>query len=107
MKIVVIGIPYFVSKVTQNLSDFDKNNVYVSVDISSGRIEKMKFIWHILFSDSLYVIGGSAKKSRAISIALFLKKNVIMHWVGSDVLLAMQDSILKKVNYKSAHRQSF
>lgn len=108
MKILIIGLPYFTKKLVKSLSDFDKHNIYMALDTYSSKIDKVKYLINIVNTDIIYSIGGSICNSKAIDIALFLGKKVIMHWVGTDVTKAIntfrnnvfqQDFINKVVHF--------
>jgi hypothetical protein len=86
MKILIIGLPYFANKLVANLSSYDKRNKYLAIDSSN---HKIKYLFHLLNTDIVYSIGGTTGKSKAINIALLLKKKIIFHWVGTDVLTAI------------------
>jgi len=88
MKIIITGMPYFAKKLQQQLSSYDTKNSYLFLDTLYKKIDKIKYIFHILNSDVLYIIGGSVSNSGTIDLALKLNKKIILHWAGTDVLEA-------------------
>lgn len=88
MKIIIIGLPYFVNDLTEKLNRHDPNNKYIGLDTNGRKFDQLKFLWHILTTTIVYSIGGDYKKGGVFKIASFLNKKIIMHWVGSDVLKA-------------------
>lgn len=88
MRILIIGLPYFSSKIAAQLSDVDVENKYISLDTSGSFIDKIKFLFNILFTDVLYQIGGSVEVGGALRVALLLRRKIVFHWVGTDVLIA-------------------
>ncbi len=86
MKVILIGLPYFVKKLSSELSDFDKVNCYVGLDTSYRLSDKFRYVFHILNTDIVYKIGGSARKGGALGLAFFLRKKIIVMWAGTDVL---------------------
>lgn len=86
LKIVVIGLPLFSKRIVKDLSEFDKENKYISLDTYYSKADKVKYYFHVRNADIVYSINGTLTRSGAIDLALKLKKKVIMHWVGTDVL---------------------
>lgn len=91
MKVVIIGLPYFSNKLTDSLINYDNNNSYLSLNTWEKYFDRFKFIFNLFNTDLIYSIGGSISKARAIDLALFTHKRVIMHWVGTDVVKACND----------------
>lgn len=92
MKIIIMGYEYFGRLLETNLNVFDEKNNYKYLSEKRNIYNLMKKMYDIFTADIIYVIGGTIKKSIAIDIGLLLKKKVVMHWVGTDVLSA-RDSI--------------
>lgn len=90
MKIVIVGLPYFAAKIAQELSEVDKKNLYVAIDTSAGVWQKLRFVWHIISAKVLYFIGGQPYSGKVLWLTRLLKKKVVMHWVGTDVLNAQK-----------------
>lgn len=88
MKVVIVGLPYFAKKIAEGISQIDTGNTYVAVDTSSGLLGKMTYVYHILFSEVLYFIGGQNQRGKVLKLAMFLRRRIVMHWVGTDVLNA-------------------
>jgi virulence-associated protein VapD len=98
MKVLILGIPYFAKKLQQQLSKFDKNNVYIHLDTYSNNFDKFRYIFHILKADIIYMHGGSICCSGVIDLALRLNIRIILNWAGTDVLIAKELFIKKKYN---------
>ena len=90
MKTLVIGIPYFAQKVAENLADIDRRNTYIALDPSGKRADKIRFLLHLPLADIIYLIGAYTSCGGSLKSALFFKKKIVMHWVGTDVLMAHQ-----------------
>jgi hypothetical protein len=88
MKVLLIGLPYFVRKLQKELSEYDKNNTYVFLNTQYNKLDKLKFLFHLINTDIIYIHGGLICCSELIDIALKLNKRIIMNWAGSDVLWA-------------------
>lgn len=94
MKIILIGLKYFAVKLERELNEADGKNLYIYLNIYESRIDKLRFIYHVLTCRLVYSIGGTISYNRMVNIALSLKRRVFMHWVGSDVLGA-QNAVLE------------
>ena len=88
MKIIITGMPYFANKIYNQLKSYDKDNNYIYLNTFYSKIDKLKYLFHILNSDILYIIGGSVSSSGTIDLALKLNKKIVLHWAGTDVLEA-------------------
>ena len=91
MKVVLIGLPYFASKIADNISRIDSKNRYVAIDTSANAWQKIRFLWHMIFAKVIYRIGGSTQRGETLGLAMLFKKKIVMHWVGTDVLVAHKD----------------
>lgn len=100
MKIVLIGHEYFCQKLSKKLSDFDQKNKYEYVSGKRRFITILKKLYKIITADSIYMIGGTLEDSLTINIGRVLNKKIVMHWVGTDVLLAKEQFTNKKYNVK-------
>ena len=90
MKVILVGLPYFANKISKNLTAADNKNIYLFIDASAGLWQKISYVWHILSAKVLYQIGGSHICGGTLRLAMLLNKQIVMHWVGTDVLLAQK-----------------
>jgi hypothetical protein len=100
MKVLIGGLPYFAKKLVNNLSDFDKVNSYTYLEPIVNLSDKIKTIFSFIAPDIIYFISGTIKVNKLIDTALFMKKKVIMHWVGTDVINAVNDYKKQPTNQK-------
>jgi len=98
MKVLIIGLPYFAKKVANSLTESDNKNQYLFFNTYEGKFDKLRFLCNLLSADVVYSIGGAIAGSKAINLALYLRKRVVMHWTGTDVLNAVSDFRCGKVN---------
>ncbi|MCE5286395.1 MAG: glycosyltransferase [Pelosinus sp.] len=98
MKTIIIGLPYFAKKIAASLSEYDNENIYLALDINCSKLNKIQYLLELFTADVIYLIGGTISKSKAVSLALFLGKRIIMHWVGTDVINARQNFLQNAVN---------
>jgi hypothetical protein len=97
-KIITIGLPYFAEKITSELKLIDSEYSYINLDTYYSYTDRLKFMFLLPFSKTLYSINGTIGKSKAISFAMALNKRIVMHWVGSDILSAKNEYFNKKFN---------
>lgn len=88
MKVVLVGLPYFASKIAGNLTAVDNKNIYLAIDTTAGTWQKVRFVWHIISAKVLYFIGGQTQRGKVLWLAMLFNKKIVMHWVGTDVLNA-------------------
>lgn len=89
-KILIIGLPLFAKRLADEMMKYDKENSYKSLNTYYNLWDKIKAPFVLYFSDVLYSINGTLDQSKLISLAFWLKKRVVMHWVGSDVTTAIK-----------------
>ncbi len=84
IRILILGHPYFVNKLRELGASFgSSDSTYTFVTFGRGKLRKWLSLWR---SDLIYLIGGDLRPNRFYHLALFLKKKIIFHWVGSDIL---------------------
>lgn len=98
MNVIVTGLPYFASKIAKGLATFDRQNRYRYIDIYGGMTGKLRYVVHLLRGELLYLIGGDNRCGVSLFLALMLGKRIVMHWVGTDVLVARENLRSGKTN---------
>lgn len=90
MKVIIVGLPLFAKRLQEGLSKFDKKNKYTHLDTYYNKIDKVKAALQIPRADCIFSINGAIISSGVFDLAF--KKNVpiIMNWVGTDVLKAIE-----------------
>lgn len=84
VRILILGHPYFVNKLRELGTSFGSTDMsYTFMTFGRSKIGKWLSLWR---SDLIYLIGGDLRPNRFYHLALFLKKKIIFHWVGSDIL---------------------
>jgi hypothetical protein len=84
-KILILGHPYFVNKLRELRNSFGADSAanYVFTTLPKSKFRKWLSLWH---SDLIYLIGGDLRPNRFYHLALRLKKKLVFHWVGTDIL---------------------
>jgi hypothetical protein len=84
IRILILGHPYFVNRLRELGTSFGSgDSPYIFMTFGRGKLGKWISLWR---SDLIYLIGGDLRPNRFYHLALFLKKKIIFHWVGSDIL---------------------
>ncbi|MFT5778964.1 MAG: hypothetical protein ACI837_001921 [Crocinitomicaceae bacterium] len=89
MRVVVVGLPLFAKRLKDGLTRFDPTNKYLHFDTYYSKKDKIKARLQIPRADCVFSINGTIESSGVFDLAL--KKNVplVMNWVGTDVLKAI------------------
>lgn len=88
MKILFTGLPYFGKQLVAELNEFDTNNKYIFCDTYYSKLDRIKFLWHLMSAKKVVSFNGVTSESGSLNWALRFKKDLIMQWHGSDVLTA-------------------
>ncbi|PHQ90961.1 MAG: hypothetical protein COB42_04145 [Sulfurimonas sp.] len=107
MNIAVIGNNYFGPKIAKELQRYDSLNIYIYYDTNGKTSDKIKFLINIFKIDVVYSFSASISGGGALNIALKFNKKIIQHFIGSDVLSAIEDFNNKKINYDLINRSQY
>lgn len=86
MKVLIVGLPYFSKELASNLQNKYPNDIFLSLDTYYSKKDQLKFLFHILTADIVHSINGTLGKSKVLELAMKLKKKIIFHWVGTDLI---------------------
>ncbi len=89
-KVLIVGLPLFTERLQKELSEFCPEWKFIRLDTYYSKKDKFKALLHIPTCDLIFSINGSITKSQVFNLALKFKKKIIMNWVGTDVLKAVQ-----------------
>ncbi len=98
MKVLIVGLPYFSKLLSNNLKRNFPNDTFVNLDTYYSKSDKLKFLFHIINSDIVHSINGTLGKSKVLELAMKLKKKIIFHWVGTDLIKSTELFNLNKYN---------
>lgn len=84
-----VGLPYFAKKLCVDLSGYTSKQRFRQFDTYYSKWDQLKAKLFLKRSDIVYSINGSLTGSRVFDTALDNHIPLIMHWVGTDVLKAM------------------
>lgn len=100
MNIAIIGNRHFAPILREKLSEFDLENRYKFYDTNGSKIDKVKFALDIFRIDVVYSLSASISGGGALNLALKFNKKIVQHFIGSDVLSAIDDYKNKNINKK-------
>jgi len=107
MNIAIIGNSHFGSILAMQLNSFDKTNNYKFYNTNEKKIDKLKFILNILNIDIVYSVSASVSGGGALNFALKFNKKIVQHFIGSDVLSAIDDYKNNNLNKKLINHSTF
>lgn len=99
MNIAIIGNSHFGTILTRQLSEFDKINSYKFYNTNEKKIDKIKFALNIFKIDVVYSISATINGGGALNLALKFNKKIVQHFIGSDVLSAVDDFNVGNINH--------
>jgi len=106
-RILVVGLPFFGQKVAESLSTagFDAK-FQAHPGRSAGGWAKSAA--ELLRADVVYSIGSSVRRNSPLDMAARAGKQLLIHWVGTDVRVALDDwhagAVSERVLHGGIHR---
>lgn len=88
MKVLIVGLPLFATRLYEQISSFDSKNTYYVLDTYYNKWDKLKALFLIPKVDVVMSINGTLTQSKVIDLAFKHNKKVVFNWVGTDVQLA-------------------
>lgn len=88
--ILITGLPIFAKKMRDDLADFDSDNKYVVLNTYYSKWDKIRFLYFLPFAHLVISLNGVSDRSRSLNWVIRLRKKLIMQWMGTDALLAME-----------------
>ena len=89
MKVLISGLPLFSKRLAEELQKFDAESKYIFLDTYNSKWDQLKFFLQIPFSDVVISMNGVTDNSGSLNLVLKWKKKLILQWMGTDALLAM------------------
>jgi glycosyltransferase involved in cell wall biosynthesis len=90
MKVIISGLPLFSQRLAQDLQEFDSQSKYTFLNTYNSKIDQLKFLFLVPFADLVISMNGVSDNSGSLNWTLFWKKKLVLQWMGTDALLAMQ-----------------
>ena len=108
LNIVIVGLPLFAERLQKNLAEFYPEGKFIQLNTYYSKWDKIKSLWLIPKADIVFSINGSITHSKVFDLTLKNSIPLIMNWVGTDVLRAIEayknnsfnsDYIQKAIHY--------
>ena len=107
MNVAIIGNSHFGPLLAKQLNEFDTKNSYIFYNTNEKKIDKIKFALHMFKIDIVYSVSASISSGGALSLALKMNKPIVQHFIGSDVLTAIEDFKNDRVDTKLIEKSRY
>jgi len=107
MKIAIIGNSYFGNILAKQLNEYDTKNNYVFYNTSESKVEKIRFFFNLPFVSTVYSVSASISEGGALQMAMKFRKKIVQHFIGSDVLTAVEDFKSDRINKNLVNASKF
>ena len=85
MRTLIIGNSYFGKKITKLLNS-KTNDKFFYVSNGTSLINNIRYILLLFICNQVYSISGTNAPGKSLKLAYLLRKRIIQHFIGSDVL---------------------
>ena len=89
-RLILVGLPLFAKRLHAALENKLIDWEVIHLDTYTSRFDKIRAVFLLPNADIVYSINGTITGSKVFDIALRNRVKCIMHWVGTDVLNAIQ-----------------
>lgn len=100
MRVLISGLPLFSKRLADDLQEFDSQSSYHFLDTYNSKWAQLKFLLLLPFSDVVISMNGVTDSSGSLDWVVRFKKKLIMQWMGTDSLIAVQRSKEGTINRK-------
>ncbi|MDP4798113.1 MAG: hypothetical protein NWR50_04550, partial [Crocinitomicaceae bacterium] len=90
MRVLINGLPYFSERFAKDLKEFDKKSSFIFLDTYNSKLAQLKFLFLLPFADCVISFNGVTDNSGSLNYVVKWKKKLILQWMGTDALLAME-----------------
>jgi glycosyltransferase involved in cell wall biosynthesis len=90
MRVLINGLPLFSKRLAEDLQEFDPSSSYHFLDTYNSKFAQIKFLLLLPFADCVISMNGVSDNSGSLNWVLRLRKKLIMQWMGTDVILALE-----------------
>ena len=88
--ILITGLPIFAKKMRDDLASFDSGNRYVVLNTYYSKWDKIRFLCWLPFASLVISFNGVSDRSQSLDWVVRFRKKLILQWMGTDALLAME-----------------
>jgi glycosyltransferase involved in cell wall biosynthesis len=100
MRVLINGLPLFAKRLARQLKKYDSNSSFIFLDTYNSKWAQIKFFLLIPFSDCVISMNGVSDNSGSLNLVLKWKKKLVLQWMGTDALLAMERFANKTIERK-------
>ncbi|MEN9997027.1 MAG: hypothetical protein RI922_17 [Bacteroidota bacterium] len=90
MRVLINGLPFFCERFVKDLKEFDKDSSFIFLDTYNSKLAQLKFLFLLPFADCVISFNGVTDSSGSLNFVVKWKKKLVMQWMGTDALLAME-----------------
>ena len=90
MRVLINGLPLFAKRLADELQKYDAKSSYIFLDTYNSKWAQLLFFIYLPFSDCVISMNGVTDNSGSLNLVLKWKKKLILQWMGTDILLAME-----------------
>lgn len=90
MIVLVNGIPLFSKRLVEDLKSMDTANKYIFLDTYNSYWQQLLFIGILPFSSLVISMNGVTDNSGSLNWVVRLKKKLILQWMGTDSIYALE-----------------
>ena len=100
MRVLINGLPLFGERLANDLQKFDENSSYIFFNTYYSKWAKILFFFYLPFADLVISMNGVTDESGSLNLVMKFRKKLILQWMGTDVLLAMDRFKKHTINRK-------
>ena len=90
MRVLISGLPLFSKRLAEDLQEFDPTSSYRFLDTYNSKLAQLKFLLLLPLADCVISMNGVTDNSGSLNWVVKLKKKLIMQWMGTDVMIALE-----------------
>lgn len=90
MRVIINGLPLFAKRLAEDLQKYDPKSKFIFLDTYNSKWDQFLFFLQIPFSDCVISMNGVTDNSGSLNLVLKWNKKLILQWMGTDALLAME-----------------
>lgn len=90
MHLLINGLPYFSSRLAQDLQQAAPEHRFRFYDTYNSRVQQVRFALALRRASGMVSMNGVSDRSGSLDLALKQGKKLWMQWQGTDVLLALE-----------------
>ncbi len=100
MIVLVNGLPLFSRRLVEDLQSLDKKNRYYFLDTYNSRLQQLFFSCLVPFAGLVISMNGVTNNSGSLNWTLRWKKKLILQWMGTDIIIAIDRLNNRTINRK-------